>query len=582
MKRRIFSLPAAKRPLVWLVLICLVGFNLQAHVVSAQQDGEASPEPTVETATPSAEEIATIATNTTQETPTFESATAAGKEAKDSAPSPVPSATPEGSATPEPAALIHPATLSGNYTPDEVLVRFKKSASGENITQCLSSSETEIISIIEELNVWVVRVPSGKVAESIALISTCPGVRYAEPNYRASIADTIPSDPGLGAQYGLVNIRAPQGWDYSTGSSSVTIAILDTGVDLGHADLASKIVPGYDFVNDDTLADDDHFQSHGTHAAGIAAAIGNNGVGVAGVSWGARIMPVKVLNAGGGGSFADAADGIIWAADHGAQIINVSLGGTSPSTVLHDAVNYAYGKGVIIVAAAGNDNGTIRYPARYPNVIAVGAVDSLNNRAGTSNYGSELDLVAPGVNIYSTVVGGYDYNSGTSMAAPYVSGLAAILYGILGNGSSGLVTSQMESTALDLGSAGFDVYHGFGLIQMDSALKLVLPPTERPARELPPSLFAMPTIPTFVMGGTNTHTPTVFPTATFTSLPITTQPTDSETPPEVEALSIQKEPTPHARSSPSWQMPCAGAALVLAGLLLFWAAGRIGRKTQLR
>ena len=125
----------------------------------------------------------------------------------------------------------------------------------------------------------------------------------------ASIADTIPSDPNWSLQYGLVNIRAPQGWDYSTGSAAVTIAIIDSGVDLSHADLAAKIVPGYDFVNGDSIPQDDN--GHGTHVAGIAAASGNNGIGVAGVSWGARIMPVKVLNAGGNGSFADVAAGII-------------------------------------------------------------------------------------------------------------------------------------------------------------------------------------------------------------------------------------------------------------------------------
>ncbi len=454
------------------------------------------------------------------------------------------------------------------------MVRFRKSASAEGIQQCLAASGAEAVSVIEELNVWVLRVPPGKVAEVIALVSACPGVRYAEPNYMASIADTIPSDPSWSAQYGLVNIRAPQGWDYSTGSTSVTIAILDTGVDLSHADLASKIVPGYDFVNGDSIPQDDN--GHGTHAAGIAAAIGNNGVGVAGVSWGARIMPVKVLNAGGGGSFADAAAGIIWAADNGAQIINLSLGGTSPSRFCRTRSTMRMEEEFLLVAAAGNDNGAIRYPARYPNVIAVGAVDSLNNRVGSSNYGSELDLVAPGVNIYSTVIGGYGYNSGTSMSAPYVSGLAAILYGIPGNGSSALVTSQMESTALDLGSAGFDVYHGFGLIQMDSALKLTIPPTARPARKSPPSLFAMPTVPTFAVGGTNTNTPTSFPTVTGTVTlpPATIQPTDFVTPPEVEALSIKEESKPRVRSLTSWQLPCAGITFLLAGLLLLWAARR--------
>ncbi|CAG0992104.1 partial serine protease, partial [Anaerolineae bacterium] len=494
---------------------------------------------------------------------------------------PATAVTPESLEAPVLAALPHTARLPGEYSPDEILVRFKKSASEESILRCLSSWGAVTLYTIEELNVQVVQVSSGKVSESIAVISSCPEVRYAEPNYTVSIADTIPSDPGLGAQYGLVNIRAPQGWDYSTGSSSVTIAILDTGVDLGHADLAGKIVPGYDFVNDDSVPQDDN--GHGTYAAGIAAAIGNNGVGVAGVSWGARIMPVKVLNAGGGGFFADTADGIVWATDYGAQIINLSLGGVSPSTVLQDAVDYAYGKGVLLVAAAGNDNGTIRYPARYPNVVAVGAVDGLNNRAWNSNYGAELDLVAPGVNIYSTTIGGYGYDSGTSMAAPYVSGLAAILYGIPGNGSSALVTSQMESSALDLGPAGFDVYHGFGLIQMDSAIKMAIPTMATPTQEFVSSQgdpaninesFFMPGATPLNTIGTNTNTPTASLTldsSTLAPSPTTTQPANSTTPsPEVQALSIQQEQNNSVQSSLEWQLPCAGIAFLLAGLLLLW------------
>jgi subtilisin family serine protease len=538
--------------------------GLQTPNVSAYQSDEATPSPTLDpAATLPPEETQPAFTNTTEATFTAEPT-----ETATSLPSFTAPVVSENSAAPtstdSPPLLI----LSGEYAPDEVLVRFKKTSAYESILQCLSPANGTVVSSIEELNVWVVQVPFGKVAESIAAISACPQVRYAEPNYMASIADTIPADPDWNLQYGLVNIRAPQGWDYSTGSSAVTIAIVDTGVDLSHPDLAGKLVPGYDFVNGDTIPQDDN--GHGTHVAGIAAASGNNGIGVAGVSWGARIMPVKVLNAGGNGSFADVAAGITWSADHGTQVINLSVGGASPSAVLQDAVNYAYGKGVLLVAAAGNTgSGVILYPARYPNVIAVGAVDNTNNHAGFSNFGPELDLAAPGASIYSTVIGGYGYLSGTSMAAPYVSGLAAILRGYPAGFSPDAIEWVMESTALDLGAAGRDNLYGYGLIQMDAALKLVLPPTQALIPAGGRNLFT----PTFIVTVTNTNTALASPTNTPALLPLAIQPTASGTS-EVQAVPTHQGQQVRIQDLPSWQLPCAGLTFLFAGLLLLWAARR--------
>jgi len=564
--RRQSRRPRTIKPAFWLAFICLTlwGLGLQTPNVSAYQSDEATPSPTLDpAATLPPEETQPAFTNTTEATFTAEPT-----ETATSLPSFTAPVVSENSAAPtstdSPPLLI----LSGEYAPDEVLVRFKKTSAYESILQCLSPANGTVVSSIEELNVWVVQVPFGKVAESIAAISACPQVRYAEPNYMASIADTIPADPDWNLQYGLVNIRAPQGWDYSTGSSAVTIAIVDTGVDLSHPDLAGKLVPGYDFVNGDTIPQDDN--GHGTHVAGIAAASGNNGIGVAGVSWGARIMPVKVLNAGGNGSFADVAAGITWSADHGTQVINLSVGGASPSAVLQDAVNYAYGKGVLLVAAAGNTgSGVILYPARYPNVIAVGAVDNTNNHAGFSNFGPELDLAAPGASIYSTVIGGYGYLSGTSMAAPYVSGLAAILRGYPAGFSPDAIEWVMESTALDLGAAGRDNLYGYGLIQMDAALKLVLPPTQALIPAGGRNLFT----PTFIVTVTNTNTALASPTNTPALLPLAIQPTASGTS-EVQAVPTHQGQQVRIQDLPSWQLPCAGLTFLFAGLLLLWAARR--------
>jgi thermitase len=389
-----------------------------------------------------------------------------------------------------------PPTLTGDFAPDEVLVKVDPRVPKNKIEQCLTSANATLKSKIDELDVLEVKIPTGNVANAISSLNACSGILYSEPNYYVRMADIIPDDPGWGNQYGLLAIHAPQGWDLSTGSTAVTIAIVDTGVDLEHVDLAVKIVPGFDFVNNDNNPQDDN--GHGTHVAGIAAAATNNDTGIAGVSWGARIMPIKVLNSSGNGSFAEVAAGITWAADQGAQVINLSLGGSSPSSVLEDAVNYAYGKGIILVAAGGNSGSdSVLYPAAYPNVIAVAATDGSNNHASFSDTGPEIDVVAPGVSIYSTALGNtYGYLSGTSLSTPFVSGLAAILRGLPSNTSPAKITQEIESTALDLGAAGRDNLYGFGLIQMDAAIRLVLSkPTPTPIPPVTPTFTITATIP---------------------------------------------------------------------------------------
>jgi thermitase len=503
---------------------------------------------------------------------------------------PAPETDQEAQTLPEPQAAKSqdfppPEIVTGAHVSDEIIVRFKPNTQAQRIQECLDDTQTSVISEIETLKVLVLKVPNGEVGHALPRVRACAGVLYVEPNFIVQAADTIPNDTGWSNQYGLVNVRAPQGWDFATGSTAVTIAIVDTGVDYGHPDLAGKSLAGYDFVNSDPNPQDDN--GHGTHVAGIAAATSNNGSGVAGVSWGARILPVKVLDAAGNGFYDDTAAGIIWAADHGAQVINLSLGGDSTSSLLADAVNYAYGQGVILVAAAGNTGvNAVMYPARYPNVLAVAATDNANNRAGFSNYGPEVDLAAPGVDIYSTWPGGYIYDSGTSMSTPFVAGLAAILRGLPGNISPGVITWQMESSALDIESSGWDQYSGYGLIQMDAAIQVALPQPGPPQRE--PKLSSSPG------SGQSLPSPTFSPTPFYTETPtpeaegtVSLTPTQSPTPtgePEVIALDIASQKgLREAEGTPlSWLIPCLGLILIILGIVLFWAARPLRRRGNRR
>jgi thermitase len=493
---------------------------------------------------------------------------------------------------------IPSVTLYGEYSVDEVIVKFRQKTSELNISQCMDAANATISSQLDELGSLLLKVPEGKVPEAISVFLSCPDIQYAEPNYLLSSTDTFPDDPNWANQYGLNNIHAPQGWDVLTGSTAVTIAVIDTGVDFGHLDLAYKIVPGYDFVNNDSNPQDDN--GHGTHVAGIAAASSNNGTGISGVSWGARIMPVKVLNAGGGGSYANVAQGIIWATDNGAQIINLSLGGGAFSATLQNAVDYAYGQGVTIIASSGNSGSNfVLYPARFPHVIAVGATDSSDTRAWLSNYGPELDLVAPGISIYSTTIGGYGYKSGTSMSAPFVAGLAAIIRGVAGYGSPDMIEWVMESNALDLGLAGKDDLYGYGLIQMDAALLFVLPPTPAPTPTPTPPVSPRTNQPDYGSGYfplTNTPSPppSPLPSATPTqtlsadaieiySSPVFTPVMGPQPESERAEEEFEVEAQVQAKSSMGeFIMPCTGISLILAGILLFWLTSRKERRRSTR
>jgi thermitase len=292
---------------------------------------------------------------------------------------------------------------------------------------------------------------------------------YIEPNFKFK-ADFIPNDPYWSQQWGPVKIGADHAWDRQLGNQCVLVAVIDTGINWNHSDLAANYVPlGYDWVNNDSDPMDDH--GHGTHCAGIIAAVLNNSEGIAGLAQ-VRIMAEKGLDQNGEGYEDDLANAIIHAVDKGANILSNSWGAYEENALLYEAVKYAYEKGALIVAAAGNSAWDIKaFPAGYDEVIAVTATDTSDNPASFTNFGDWVELAAPGVNIYSTVLNNsYAYKSGTSMACPHVSGVAALAWSQFPNATRDWVRLWLRSTADDLGDLGFDVHYGYGRINAEKAV----------------------------------------------------------------------------------------------------------------
>lgn len=277
--------------------------------------------------------------------------------------------------------------------------------------------------------------------------------------------------------WGVDRVDAERAWPVGATGKGVTVAVVDTGVSTGHPDIKANLVTGYNALSPWLRPTDDN--GHGSHVAGIIGAV-NNTVGVVGVAPSVKIMPVKVLDKWGSGYLSDIIAGMDWAVSHGARVINLSLGTDADIQSFHDAVRRAHDAGVTVVAAAGNSGGSVSYPAAYDEVIAVSATDQSNVLASFSSRGSQVDIAAPGVGIYSTYKStGYATLSGTSMAAPHVAGAAALLLTTspLGYGdhdnvwSSDEVREKLMSTATDLGTAGTDDLYGAGLLHAYAAVQ---------------------------------------------------------------------------------------------------------------
>ena len=423
-----------------------------------------------------------------------------------------------------------PKAQGPKFVPGEVLVKFRAGTGKAAAAAALARHGGQEV-YASKAGFRRVRVPKGKaVADVVAALNRDPAVECAQPNTVCRAAYS-PNDPLYSSQWHLDDAGSPNpygganggginvepAWDVSRGQG-VIVAVLDSGVAYENyndkaahkrysraPDLANtSFAPGYDFINNDSHPNDDN--SHGTHVAGTIAQSTNNATGVAGVAFMASIMPVKVLDAAGYGSAAELIDGLHFAADHGAKVINMSLSwgvddngeAYDPGQMVHEAVIYAYNAGCVIVCAAGNDGeNAVAFPAAYPECIAVGATRYDETRSGYSNHGLELDIAAPGgdlgvdqdgdgygdgvlQNTFNPISGnvrdfGYWYFDGTSMASPHVAGVAAL---VIASGVSDpvAVRDRLLSTAEDKGAPGWDAEYGHGIVDAAAAVNAVGPP----------------------------------------------------------------------------------------------------------
>ncbi|MFS0822093.1 S8 family peptidase [Bacillus sp. 1P02SD] len=366
--------------------------------------------------------------------------------------------------------IDHNGKDKSHYHHHQVIVDFKNHLTQAEIKQIEKDIDGKLLRKLDSS--YIFESNNLKTGEMISYFEKNKNVEFAEPNYIMMQNQEHPNDLLYNDfQWNLRMIDSENGWGISQGSDKVKIAIVDTGVDLDHPDLVNRITDGYNVLKDNNVPDDDN--GHGTHVAGIIASQTNNHQGTAGITWFNPIMPVKVMGSDGYGSTFDIARGIIWATDHGADVINLSLGNYQGSKLLKQAVDYAYKHDVVMVAASGNDNSSQpSYPSAYPEVLSVAAVDLNGDKAEFSNYGDYIDVTAPGVTIPSTYIDEqYAALSGTSMAAPHVAALAALMRSINPNLSNKEIMDMIKGTSLDLGKAGKDIYFGEGLIDIVQALQ---------------------------------------------------------------------------------------------------------------
>lgn len=399
--------------------------------------------------------------------------------------------------------------------PGRIVVKTRTTASETEVQATLNRHSARQHKVFKRSTVRVVQVTEANAATILEALKRDPTIEFAEPDYLAEATATA-NDPFVldGSQWYLNKIQAPLAWTLTTGNA--VVAVLDSGINADHPDLIGKTLPGFDFVSDDNDTSDDF--GHGTAVAGVIAAAGNNNQGVAGIAFGGKILPVKVMDAFGFASYSDIAQGIRYAVDNGARVINISIAGDAPSKTLQDAIDYAWSSNVVVVAAAGNGASDVPlYPAACEHVVAVAATTANDSLAGFSTFGPNVALAAPGENILTTsrnLASPYANWSGTSLASPMVAAAAALVATANPSLDNSQIITLLKQTADDLGAVGADNVFGYGRLNVARAVAVAsgltldalspeLPIVSRPSPTPPTVAFLKPLTNTSVAIGAN-------------------------------------------------------------------------------
>jgi thermitase len=376
---------------------------------------------------------------------------------------------------------------NGPFVSGRVLVQFRPETTLSRAQRLIAQAGAHDAGEIPSIGVHIVELPDGADEEAfVHTFKSKPEIEFAELDRIFAPDAMTPNDPSYPSEWHLPKIAAPNAWSSTTGSSSVIIAILDTGVDSTHPELSPKIIQGWNFY--DNNSDTRDVYGHGTAVAGSAAAASNNGMGVASVAWNCMLMPIRISDLNGYGSTSAMANGLTWAADHGARVANISYRVSTSSTV-SSAARYFGSKGGVVTISAGNETSFDSTPDN-PDVITVSATTSSDTLASWSNTGNNIDLASPGVSISTTNRGGgYGSWSGTSFSAPIVAGVAALVISANPSLTGSQIQDVLKQSADNLGAAGWDTQYGWGRVNAANAVTLA---TGNPPPPPPPDVDTMP------------------------------------------------------------------------------------------
>jgi len=386
----------------------------------------------------------------------------------------------------------HPAASGASekkWVEGQIIVKPRAGISDEKLEQILNRNGGRSKARFHQINAHLVTVPPQAEDAIIKALSNNPNIEYAEKDMLVELSAITPNDPSFNSQWHLPKMQTPSAWDTSTGSG-VTIAILDTGVEASHPDLVNNLVPGWNVVSNNS--DTSPIMWHGTSVAGTAAATGNNALGVSSVAWNANIMPIRVSNTTDGvAQWSSLANGILWAADNGADVANLSYDVAIGAYLLNDASQYLRSKGGVVVVAAGNANTDGGY-SDNPYMITVAATDSNDNKASFSNYGNNVDVSAPGVNVYTTYTnGGYANTSGTSFSSPATAGVVALIMAANPYLTPDEVEAVLEQSADDpIAGTDWHPYFGYGRVNAAAAVLLAQQTTNVDAQAPTVTIFS--------------------------------------------------------------------------------------------